>query len=90
MKKDIEFQSRTAKRRHDNELSHGQHSGDDAAPEVSQIVLVAMADFFDETVKSQSFEQMRAATGRQRGYMSTQVGSAEPADCPYSADEGEE
>lgn len=65
--------------------------GDESrATEVGQVALVAVADFFNQTMQAQTLEQIGAARRCEFGRMRTQVGGAKAADGPFAAGDGEE
>ena len=66
-----------------------QCGSQDASAEFGEVVFVAVADFFNQTMGTKAFEQVGRLRGRESPDMLSQVPCPETADGPLAPKEGE-
>src|SRR5713226_2347895 len=73
-----------------DEFAQLQSGEDNLLTSLGEVVLVGVADFFDQAMRVQPFEQARYMGARAVGQDSAQARVAETADGPFAARQGEE
>ena len=66
-----------------------QCGSEDTTPEFGEVVFVAVADFFDQAMGTQAFEQVGRLRGRESLDMCSQVPCTKTADGPFASKESE-
>jgi hypothetical protein len=79
-----------SERRDDDQFTELQSSRRDTATERRQVVLVAMADLLDETVRAQARENARQLRGREVGEVLAEMAGLKATDREFPAEEGSE
>ena len=90
MQNDQELRGLSGKCWQDDRFAEFEGGRNNPSANVGEVILVAVADFFDQAMRTQSFEQLRSLSGCERREVGTQVAGAKAAGGPLAPCEGEE